>query len=488
MTEDATSELPPIHRTEVDGVPVFWVEDTLPCRAALVFRVGHADETLATRGITHLVEHMAMAAVGELPYFANASVDLTSTTFVTRGSPDEVAQFMKSVCEAFASLPLDRIRIEGRVLRTEAVGRSAGVVEHMNFLRYGYTGFGLGWADELFLNDPRPAPVQAWAATRFTRDNCVVWIAGRLPENLALPLPPGYRYPLPVSRLIGEVKLPSAAQYGKESVAMAWESPRTSSSTTAVRIALNRLFTRARLEEGITYQVGYDRGELSTSLAINTVWLTCLEEQAAAVRSALLAVLGDMAEHGPTEEELEEDLKGFIRAGTDPDARAGDVAAAANYELVGMPAFGFQELLAERKAVTAEMCASELMASLGTALLRYPGAAGRPPTIFNHYSTNAGPPIAGKTFSKLGTRPWQKHIQIVAGPEGMSLVRPDGRVTTVRWADCVALEMRGGGIWTLYGADGYSIEFDSTNWKDGAALRDLIDRSVPVELRVSPPI
>lgn len=65
------------HRTEVDGVPAYWAEgDEDQRRVLLAFRVGIADEQLAWRGITHLVEHLTMHAAGGHVHDSNLRIDL----------------------------------------------------------------------------------------------------------------------------------------------------------------------------------------------------------------------------------------------------------------------------------------------------------------------------------------------------------------------------------------------------------------------------
>ena len=50
--------------TTTDGVYTLFLEhDTPETRAGLVFRVGQADESLAVRGLTHLVQHLALHEV-----------------------------------------------------------------------------------------------------------------------------------------------------------------------------------------------------------------------------------------------------------------------------------------------------------------------------------------------------------------------------------------------------------------------------------------
>ncbi len=68
--ESMTAPVPPIHETVVDGITTFWAETPPPLTAVLTFRVGTWDEALLDRGITHLVEHLALYALRnvEHPY------------------------------------------------------------------------------------------------------------------------------------------------------------------------------------------------------------------------------------------------------------------------------------------------------------------------------------------------------------------------------------------------------------------------------------
>ncbi len=50
-----------LEETTIDGVYTLFAPLDVPeTRAGLVFRVGQADESLAVRGLTHLVQHLAL--------------------------------------------------------------------------------------------------------------------------------------------------------------------------------------------------------------------------------------------------------------------------------------------------------------------------------------------------------------------------------------------------------------------------------------------
>ena len=63
-----------VQRTDVDGVPAFWVQGDGPLRASLVFRIGQADEPLVRRGWTHLLEHLALHGHDSIRRPTNGSV------------------------------------------------------------------------------------------------------------------------------------------------------------------------------------------------------------------------------------------------------------------------------------------------------------------------------------------------------------------------------------------------------------------------------
>lgn len=128
---------------DVDGVPVLFAPSPGPMRAGLVFRVGVADETAATVGITHLVEHLALHRLGVADYHYNGSTSATVTQFVTQGTPETVTGFLHGVCAGLRALPVDRLPVERKLIASEAAGRGTPVNLSMPFWRHGARDYGL---------------------------------------------------------------------------------------------------------------------------------------------------------------------------------------------------------------------------------------------------------------------------------------------------------------------------------------------------------
>ena len=179
-----------IQQLEVDGVPTLLAPGSGPMRAGLVFRVGAADETLARRGITHLLEHLALATIGQADYHYNGATEPIFTYFHNQGSEAHVAAFLTGVCESLQNLPMQRLETEKEILRTEQSSRGTGVLDGMPLWRHGARDFGLVSYPEFGLHMIGPDDLREWAARYFTRENAVLWIVGdRVPEGLRLPLP-----------------------------------------------------------------------------------------------------------------------------------------------------------------------------------------------------------------------------------------------------------------------------------------------------------
>ena len=100
----------------VDGVPVFWIPGAAnddEYVAGLVFRVGRVDETLATSGITHLIEHLVLYPPGtDDSKHANGQTEALTTTFVTGGNADDIVSFFDTVSAGLRALPSERIERE----------------------------------------------------------------------------------------------------------------------------------------------------------------------------------------------------------------------------------------------------------------------------------------------------------------------------------------------------------------------------------------
>ena len=468
----------------VDGVPVLWLPATAPCTAGLVFGVGRRDESFVRGGITHLVEHLAMRALGRTALDCNASVDLTTTQFSASGRPERVAEFLRGVCEALHDLPVDRLAVEAGVLRTEDSTPVHVAVGALLAERYGGRGVGLGGYGEPALTALTPQDVSQWAATRFVRGAAALWVSGPLPEGLSLPLPDG-AVPPRVVEVVRPVTTPALVLQPVDGVvAVGAEVPRQPGLAAACRILADRLEDDLRHRRGLSYTVDTEHVTLEADRRFVAVRADCREGQEALAARALWGGLVRLADDGPTEAELAHDREGLEERLDDPRAALAEVQLAAEALVTGVPHRSFDDLRQEARSLSSEDVREAARAVRAGALLAVPAGvelALPGVTAVPQWSSDV---VTGQVHPRRLRSDVPRGARLVVGDDGVSMVAGDGEVQTVRYADVLALLELDPGQWTLVGADGASVHLSARDWRDGAAVLERVRAAVPGDLQV----
>lgn len=172
--------------TTVNGVRTLLAPRSGPVTAGLLFRVGRADETLATSGITHLVEHLALHRHGLSDLHYNGATAAAYTHFAVTGTADDVVEYLNGVCAALRDLPVDRLETEKEILRTEAAGRGCGAADGMGVWRYGARSSSvvrMPPRDPARIPRPDPARSRPRTSGKADRNGAVtawIWLLGTL--------------------------------------------------------------------------------------------------------------------------------------------------------------------------------------------------------------------------------------------------------------------------------------------------------------------
>jgi hypothetical protein len=182
---------PRILRVERGGVPLYWAESAPPVRAGLAFRVGRADEALASAGVTRLVGQLALGGAGGEGQF---DVGPTVSAFRVTGSPATATRFLRAVTDAVSTLPSKEAVAEAR--RKMPAAAPVGVAELALGLRWGGRGPGLARHEEYGLTWLGLDEVSAWRDAWFTTGNAVAWLCGPRLDAVDLALPDGARQPV----------------------------------------------------------------------------------------------------------------------------------------------------------------------------------------------------------------------------------------------------------------------------------------------------
>ena len=489
-TQDLSDEP---QRTDWGGIPVLWAEAPAPFIGALMFRVGRADETLRTSGLTHLVEHLALSKFERGPYDYNGRVEAAIAAFWASGEPDEVVRHLTEVAHGLGDLPLERLESEKRILQAEAGMAANNLDARLMGLRYGPVGYGLVNQAELALDWVKPADVSEWARERFTTDNAVVWLTGRPPESLeGLDLPAGRRIPPPSPEPIPSLELPSYLASGTGGVALSLITERTAAVHAAFQIALERAHGRLRRDAALSYAPGGSYFPLDGRSVHITLNADCKDQDAAGVQKELLSVVYELAEQGPTDEELDRDRVMLARALRDPHWAPPALDVAARDTLMGIESPSRRRLLEEREELTPETVARALAEALPTMLVLAPtNVAQSGPQKLADYAPDNTDPIQGHRHEV--TKEWRERGEkgeLWVGEEGFSYITADpSEVMSWPFDDCVAgIDQLSGGL-TVIGREGSWISIHPQRYEQGeTALGEIVqalgeERIVPLSER-----
>jgi predicted Zn-dependent peptidase len=468
-----------ITETVVDGVPTLLAPKAGPMAAGLLFRVGRADETLATSGITHLAEHLALHRLGLGDYHFNGATAALYTHFHVQGSAADVVDYFGSVCDGLANLPMARLETEKAILRTEANGRGRNPLP---LWRYGAAGYGLVSYPEWGLYNVDEATLRHWVDTWFTAENAVLWVAGGdVPAELRLRLPSGTRRPVPQATSALPTTPAYFAESGGEVVLHSVVRRRVAGSVYAGLLE-RELYRQLRQEGGYSYTAtaSYDGRDAQYATVV------AVADSAPDMRSATVGGFIDVLAQLRAGRFSDSDIAAVVAKSDEmfdhPELDAARLTSCAMNVLIGYPYLTREQLRWELQAVTPSAVHEVALEVSANALLKVPPGASPEWAGFAAAPIWSRTAVTGKAYAATET---DGTSQLVIGPDGVTIARPGGPVT-VRFADCQTMLAWADGGRQLIGSDGIVVPVEPTLWKvDTAALREIdarVSRSVTVYL------
>jgi zinc protease len=469
-----------LHHDIVDGLSTYWVEAGGPFRAALVFRIGAADETLPTRGICHLVEHLAIEPRPRLFTF-NGWCSIDSTGFWAEGDRDEVLGYLSEVARALHPLPYDRLVAERQILTTEGSQRGGSIVTTLLSCRWGARTYGSASYDEYGLFRVDQDEAQAWADRYFVADNAVLLMTGEPSGDFSIELPRGERHTLPSAEWISRLQLPTGISLGQGAVGVGMEVDRSPGTGLALALLSSAATTRLRHELGVTYHVGTDYQLAGTDTAHLTIAADCLDTNAEQVANTLLTVIDNIASNGPDEAELEHERERFRRSIRTP-ADALDWFALG--DLIGVSREQLLESAGSTSEVSGEDVAAVVRSGAEKMIIIVPSHVSPPSRCrpFPHFSERA---VSGRRLRVKGLSGWlsARKAGVIVGEDGLSAIFGDEMVSTVAWADCEAVLHWPKGDVVVIGRDGdrVAVLVDSFGLDGARAALEELKRHVPTD-------
>lgn len=446
-------------RTDLDGLATFWGEAPGPPQAWLVFRVGAADETLSTRGITRLVIGLAIdgAGAGEAAYGAFAGGPTTSIELT--GTADQVVTLLGQIWEGLASPDLDRFEEvrEREILHSS--WRRPDDTDHLLAMRFGPRGIGLVGQPEIGLHHIEPEAVLAWRDRFFTPANAALVLKNVSPDGLRLAARgPGDPVPLQPTTPRA-LTLPAWYEAPAEDVVVSSVCPGDAATDTFTATAVARL----RKALGDAHRVGVLPVRIWTGCDHVTIRCSAPGRFAPAVRDSLIEVVERLAAQGPDEAEVEDRHLRLREWRADPDWTLLHLEWTAHAHVLGDALPGADD----RPAPDAVAAAAR--GFLETAIYRLPRRVGMP-LAYNHLGGSSDDEVTGTVYARAGD---SASGALVVGEQGVT-VTLDGRRVTIRFDACEAVAQWPDGTLDLYGSDGLGAQVRPKEWVGGDAAVEMI--------------
>jgi zinc protease len=471
-----------ITRFEVDGVPALFSPKSGPMQAGLVFRVGFADEPLPKRGITHLLEHLALHSTGMADYHYNGATGVANTIFLMQGSESDIVGFLNGVCASLLEPPSHRLTVEKEILRTEASSRRAGVNERMAMWRHGARDYGLTSYSEWGLHGITPEDLHAWVARYFVRQNCVLWVAGsEVPAGLKLTLPDGVRQPAPAPSSTLPVK---PAYFPGSSGALVWDSVvrRETASEVFAAVLERVMFRSLRQEAGLSYTVQTDYQPRDDGSAVITAIADALPDKRGAVLGGFVDVLAAMRVGRIDPADVRTVLNQHVSALEQAEEQGDRLPVLAFKLLGGWPLQSLEEELAETRGVTHADVVRVAAAAYADGLLMTPDDSAAEWAGYVAAPTASEHAVTGQSYPSLE----HPATRLIIGEEGISIAEDD-QVGTVRFDACAAMLAWPDGARQFFGTDGVSVSAEPTMYHGLPAAIAWLDSRVPPGLRCEMP-
>jgi predicted Zn-dependent peptidase len=470
-------------RSSVDGVPVFWTEAGEEMLAGLMFRVGRADESLARGGITHMIEHLALYPVGvEAARHYNGQVDAVTTTFLRRGTAEEIAEFFRAVCANLRDLPAERLERERQVLRSEAGGRRPAITDLLFTERYGADTYGLPSYPEYGISAVQVPDLKAWSGRYFTLSNAALWVAGgKPPSGLALDLPDGPAMPAP--QPAGKPP-PTPAYANAPAPGVAWSAVvgRSPAAQTYAAILDRRLRQELRHKQGLAYSPSVAYAVRDRQVAHVIAVVDGLPDVHSLLVSAFIREIERLGDKDVSEDELRSAIDSLLPNADTSRGAIQWVTSAARNSIMGRPVRSVAAWTEDLAAMSVAQVREVGREALASSVFVLPQRS-VPHRAFTWLSGSSDTAVAGRQVRSADSP--LDPARLVVGADGVSLVRRQA-ISTVRAAECAALLQWPDGARQFIGREGTTVRIEPTLWRlKNQAGR--LDGLVPSDRQVTMP-
>lgn len=467
------------------NLPVVHAPSEGPTVASLLFRVGVADEPLPWRGLSRLVERLAMRDVELSDPDVVAATGLTETWVSAYGDPSAVSDALSRFGAGLGDLPIEELEQHRRALRDQDQGQGQPLSKLALATRLGPNGYGLVGYPELGLHQSRVRPVRNWVEQRFVAGNAVLAVFGEMPTDLELDLPTGEHHP-PPPPATPLIALPAWTPTDFDGTFVSMVVPRSSTLQPLARHLNKATSEHLRRQLGESYTAEVWTEPLDADQAHLLVAAKAPDRAGDQVCRAIVEVFDRFVEGGVTGTDHRRSIEQLREFAVSPAGRYADLEEAGRAVLSRREPVSLQQTCAQLEEFDPSRFGELLGTHLQSALYLLGGVDDPPQELKALPATWSQIPVTGRKHARrIRADEDRRHLddRLILGADGVTLQAPTWS-STVRFGEIRAVQAYRDGPRLLYGGDGSSLAVDPNDWEGGQQVRDAIDQRVPPSLVV----
>jgi len=463
-------------RTQIDGLPAYVIDSGRDVVGGIVFRVGRADESLPTAGLTNLVRQLVIGFDdNRLPL--RSEVSGSTTSFFFDESIEDLSEVLTELGRRIANPDLHRLDEARDLVRAEFQGRDLDEVGVITKARFGPRGYGLTSYECYGLDRITEEDITDWCDRFFTAANCAIWIDGEQPFGIELNLPEGGER-RPMSKAAGLPHgFPAWVDSKNGRVMLSLQTLDTPDLHLGVEVLTRRVHEfmreRAALTLGSTVRVDPIDGSTSHFL----IGLDIVGSRAPEALSTFVGLVNRLADTRPDIREVDEARVIVAERMATPAWFRTQVERAAMLELQGVAPPPVSVLRERLDRTDAKLVHTTFRAALDTAIYHLPTGVEMPNSDASHIPKPSRVAVEGQVFEAAVER--RHGHKLILSVKGITIVEDGNTLFTSMASSCAGLLKWADGGRELVDATGVNVRIDPAEWVDGRSAIETIDKIIP---------
>jgi hypothetical protein len=463
-------------RTEIGGLPAYVLPSDAPARGALMFRVGRADESLPTAGLTDLVRRLALG-FEDSPLPMPATVEGAITSFGFDASMVDLRSVFHELGERLRQPDLSRLDEAREGVRHEFDGRGIDEIAHVLQARFGPRGQGLSTFEPFGIDRASAEELRAWHARFFAFENAALWVVGDMPTDIDFNLVEGgERRPLSEAKALPH-PYPAWVSSSNARVALSFQTLESPALDIAMSMLGGRVNEFMRERASLVQSTSTRIDALDGATSHISMLLDVVGSRSTEAISTFVTLVNRLADTRPDIREVEAARDAMLVRMQSAEWRTAQTRRAAMLELLGYAPPTIDVQAQRTAALDTPPVHDAYRAALESSVYHLPDGLDMPAESCSKIPRWSRVAVEGHEFEPAVKR--REGQKLILSQAGVTITRGGSKHLTSLIKSCAGMFKWADGGREMVDATGVRVRIDPGEWIDGDAIVDALDSLVP---------